>query len=107
MIEEKPLPISWENDKSKLKPDIYLVAVRYPHGFGAYDLILWNGQEWEMSYTADIIGWASSNQVLKHLKAGWPEWDNEFSEKFDAYRKKKKAERKNDDDPDIDFVEVD
>ncbi|WP_020406558.1 hypothetical protein [Hahella ganghwensis] len=85
----------------------YFVAVRYPHGFGSYDVASWNGSQWQLGYNADIVGWIPLDEILGGLNAGWPSDDEEnfgkpFREQFEEHRKKNPLSDSSEDD----FVEL-
>lgn len=92
-------PVEWKENDDPLYPGQHLVAVRYPTGFGSYDFATWNGNEWELGYQAEVVGWVPINDVFSVLKAGWPKGDSEVDEE-------RKKNRSQDDDSEPDFVEV-
>lgn len=96
------LPITWHEDFELPGIGLYFVAVRYPNGFGAYDFIFWDGEQWEISYTADIVGWVKVDEFISSFDAGWPEGDKEISREFAEHYEARKRGQSDDDD----FVEV-
>ncbi len=52
----------------------YFVAIKNHIGLGVYDLIQWNGKNWEFDYTGDVVGWVTLQDFMNTIKAGWPEW---------------------------------
>ena len=100
------LPVDWNESHELPYEGLYFIAVRYPSGFGCYDFAIWNGDAWELGYTADVVGWATLNDVLSLIKADWPKGDRKFSDEFaELYERRKAAKEKPDEDED-DFVEV-
>ncbi|SBS26127.1 hypothetical protein MSP8886_00506 [Marinomonas spartinae] len=99
------LPVEWNEGDELPNEGLYFVAIRYPSGFGCYDFVVWNGEEWELGYTAEVVGWVAIDNVLSLIKAGWPQGDNAVSEAFERRYIERKTQRKNEDDED-DFVEV-
>lgn len=70
------LKITWLKPDNEMRPGQYFVAVKYPSGLGTYDILIWNGDEWEMDYTGEITGVVYIDDFLSSIKAGWPEWDD-------------------------------
>ncbi|ABC29758.1 hypothetical protein HCH_02989 [Hahella chejuensis KCTC 2396] len=69
------LPVKWQEDTEIPGEGLYLVAVRYPYGMGTYDIVYWNGEEWELGYTAEVVGWVTVDNLIGVMKAGWPAGD--------------------------------
>lgn len=101
------LPVKWSESYELPYEGLYFIAVRYPNGFGSYDFAAWNGEEWELGYTAEVVGWVTLNDVLSLIKADWPQGDKKVSEEFAKFYRERKAQRDNSDKGDgDDFVEV-
>lgn len=68
--------VEWQNPKQE-PPYVsqYFVAAKYPNGLGAYDLLEWNGEDWIIDYTAEVVGWVTMTDFMASIKAGWPDWD--------------------------------
>lgn len=98
------VPVEWREELELPGEGLYFVAVRYPNGFGAYDVANWNGQEWELGYTAEVVGWVTLNSFLGKVNAGWPNTDDEeFYKKLDELIE----QRKRNPGPEDEFVIVD
>ena len=95
--------------REKIVPTIlgeYFLAVRYPHGFGAYDVASWNGDQWQLGYDAEIVGWIPLDELLGGLDIDWPVQDEEnfgkpFREQFEEHRRENPLSDSGEDD----FVE--
>lgn len=88
------LPIQWEESTEIPREGLYLVAIRYPQGLGTYDIVYWNGNEWELGYMAEIVGWATTDHLISIMKAGWPEWDKSEELELDTDTDKTKKKLK-------------
>lgn len=107
MSDKINLPVVWQEDYSPEYAGLYFIAVRYPHGFGSYDIAEWDGKEWKLGYTAEVIGWVVMKDFLDLVKAGWPPLDEEsvskpLAQEIEKLRNKRKPGDKEEDD----FVEV-
>lgn len=99
-------PAKWRESEDMPYVGIYFVAVRYPTGLGTYDFVAWNGEKWELEYTAEVVGWVPVDDVINHLKAGWPPGAMEHSEEFEKGYQEMKKNHPNDDDAEPNFVEI-
>ena len=98
--------VNWRENFEELAAGEYFIAVRYPHGFGSYDVATWNGTTWELGYEANVVGWVPQDEFLNGVKAGWPAKDTEnfgkpFAEQYEKYRKENPIKDSDEDD----FVE--
>lgn len=84
MSDDINFPVEWQESAELPYEGLYFVAVRYPVGLGTYDFANWNGQSWELGYTAEVVGWVDISKVLDLIRAGWPQGDGEFSKKFES-----------------------
>lgn len=101
---ENVVSVDWQESAELPGEGLYFLAVRYPNGFGAYDIANWNGQDWELGYTAEVVGWVTLNNFLSSINAGWPKKDDDaFYRKLDELVER----RKRDDGSDDEFVLVD
>lgn len=44
-MQKTKLAVNWIEDKQPMQPGIYFVAARYQTGFGAYEVINWDGKK--------------------------------------------------------------
>ncbi|MGO3346123.1 MAG: hypothetical protein ACTIM4_12770 [Marinomonas sp.] len=93
--------VHWNEAEDPTQPGLYFVASRDKTGFGSYDFIEWNGEEWLKAESINIIGWVAIGDFLKNIEAGWPASDNLDDDEFVAYDKKRVKNTFADD-----FVEV-
>ncbi|WP_020410403.1 hypothetical protein [Hahella ganghwensis] len=106
MNEDLNLPLEWHENENPSQIGLHFIAVRYQHGFGSYDVAEWNGQDWELGYSAKVVGWVTMNEFLNVVKAGWPKHDDEvFYKPLEKELMKRRKSRPSRDDDD-DFVEV-
>lgn len=107
MSEKINLPLDWQESETPTQAGLHFIAVRYPHGFGSYDVAEWNGTEWVLGYTAKVVGWVTMNDFLNVVSAGWPKGDDEaFYKPIEEKLKKRRESRDNNPNDDDDFVEV-
>lgn len=107
MSEEINLPVIWQEDSPPQYEGLYFIAVRYPHGFGSYDIAEWDGAEWKLGYSADVAGWVTMKSFLDLVKAGWPPMDSEHASKpLTQEIEKLRQQRKTDSSGEEDWVET-
>lgn len=66
--------INWINGQPA-QAGYYLVAVKLASAVGYFDMVIWNGQEWECLHPERIIGHFSFEALKSHLSFSWPEYD--------------------------------
>lgn len=105
MTEEVNVPLEWQENESPKQVGLHFVAVRHLHGFGSYDVAEWDGKEWDLGYSAKVVGWVTMSDFLNVVKAGWPKHDDKVFYKplVEKLKKRKKSSTQEDDD---DFIEV-
>lgn len=96
------LSAKWIESNSPEKPGVYLVAVRHITGFGSYDLLYWDGENWINDVIPNVVAWSTPDNILNSIDADWPDGDKEIDKDFAEYRKKNKGKFKGDG-----FVEID
>ncbi|WP_202862826.1 hypothetical protein [Microbulbifer sp. A4B17] len=106
MAEDSSFQAMWQEKSEPTTSGEYIVAVRYPHGFGAYDVASWVDGQWQLGYSAEIVGWIPLAELLGGIDVGWPAQDEEsfgkpFRKQFEEHRKKNPLSDTDDDD----FVE--
>ncbi len=92
-----------EENRTPEYEGLYFIAVRYPHGFGSYDIAQWDGTHWKIGYSADVVGWVTMKNFLDLVKAGWPPLDFEnvskpLSQEIEKLRQQRKSGEKDDED---------
>lgn len=74
--------VTWCEEGKPRFQMVYLVAIRYPNGFGAYDFAKWTEEGWDLGYTAEVVGWVSSDEIANKLDFGWPAGDEATDDEF-------------------------
>ncbi|OZG73097.1 hypothetical protein BTA51_11410 [Hahella sp. CCB-MM4] len=74
-MNEINLPVEWQESLELPHTGTYFVAVRYPNGFGTYDLADWDGEKWNLGYEGEVVGWVTMTNFMGVIKAGWPKGD--------------------------------
>jgi hypothetical protein len=100
------LPVEWQESLELPYEGLYFIAARYPNGFGIYDLAEWNGEKWDLGYTAEVVGWVTIDNFMGVINAGWPKGDDKFYKGFAEQYQKYKAQKKDTDSGEDDFIEV-
>jgi hypothetical protein len=96
------LAINWIEDKEPTQQGIYFTAQRYPTGFGVYDVVVWDGEQWQLDNSIRVVGWIAFDDFLKNLDISWPVSDQKSDAAFKTQHKSSEDNFKPDD-----FVEVD
>ncbi|KAA1166989.1 MULTISPECIES: hypothetical protein [Pseudoalteromonas] len=83
------IPVKWIENQLPVQPGLYFVASRYKTGFGSYDYMDWDGEQWLKDESITVVGWVALCDFLKLIDAGWPlgdDEDKEFDESFLKYK---------------------
>ena len=68
--------VAWQKPSADMPYEgEYFVAIKNHAGFGVYDLVRWDGKDWQFDYTGEVVGWVTLQDFMNTIKAGWPEWD--------------------------------
>lgn len=100
-MQKTKLAVNWIEDKQPMQQGIYFVAVRYQTGFGAYEVISWDGEQWQLENSIRVVGWIAFDDLLKNLDISWPVSDQNADAAFKAQHASSKDNFKPDE-----FVEV-
>lgn len=93
--------INWIEDKQPVQQGMYFTAQRYPTGFGVYDVVAWDGEQWQLDASINVVGWIAFDDFLKNLDISWPVSDQKADADFKALYEADKDSFKPDE-----FVEV-
>lgn len=91
-MQKTKLAVNWIEDKQPMKQGIYFVAVRYQTGFGAYEVVSWDGEQWQLDASARVVGWIPFDDFLQNLDISWPVSDQKADAVFKAQHEANKAE---------------
>ncbi|MEH8019348.1 hypothetical protein MN202_19100 [Rheinheimera muenzenbergensis] len=83
-MQKTKLAINWIEDKQPTQQGMYFTAQRYPTGFGVYDVAAWNGEQWQLDASINVVGWIAFDDFLKNLDINWPVSDQKADEDFKA-----------------------
>ncbi len=100
-MQKTKLAVNWIEDKQPVQQGTYFAAVRYQTGFGAYEVIAWDGEQWQLDTSVRVVGWIAFDDFLKNLDINWPVSDQKADAAFKAQYEANKDNFKPDE-----FVEV-
>ncbi|MBU1309107.1 MAG: hypothetical protein KKE30_06200 [Gammaproteobacteria bacterium] len=100
-MQKTKLAVNWIEDKQPTQQGMYFTAQRYPTGFGVYDIVAWDGEQWQLDASINVVGWIAFEDFLKNLDISWPISDQRADAAFKARYEADKDNFKPDD-----FVEV-
>ena len=100
-MQKTKLTINWIEDKQPSQQGMYFTAQRYPTGFGIYDVIAWDGEQWQLDNSIRVVGWIAFDDFLKNLDISWPVSDKKANTAF-----KTQYDTNNDDFEPDEFVEI-
>ncbi|WP_445768639.1 hypothetical protein [Rheinheimera sp.] len=100
-MQKTKLAVNWIEGKQPVQQGMYFVAVRYQTGFGAYEVIAWDGEQWQLDASINVVGWIAFDDFLKNLDISWPVSDQKAGAAFNARYEAHKDNFKPDE-----FVEV-
>ncbi|WP_193156400.1 hypothetical protein [Pseudoalteromonas aliena] len=89
------VPVDWIENLDPVQPGLYFVASRYKTGFGSYDYLNWDGENWLKADSIKVVGWVSLGDFLGLIDAGWPASDDSDKE-FEKSSNKNKEKFKGD-----------
>lgn len=100
-MQKTKLAINWIEDKQPAQQGMYFTAQRYPTGFGVYDVIAWDGEQWQVDNSIQVVGWIAFDDFLKTIDITWPASDQKADTAFKAQHESSKDNFKPDE-----FVEI-
>lgn len=69
------IELNWKEGSPSLI-GLYFVAVKMGPAAGVYDFVQWNGSDWDILISGDIIGYVDIQELKNSLNIKWPESDN-------------------------------
>ena len=100
-MQKTKIDINWIEDKLPEQQGMYFTAQRYPTGFGVYDVVAWDGEQWQLDNSIRVVGWISFENFLKTIDINWPVSDQKANAAFKTQYNADKDDFKPDE-----FVEI-